>query len=59
MIDLKKYLSEGIGISMSTSMNTMGMGDPQMPNGDTPGSEPLPNKKKSKKKKSKKKKEKG
>ena len=55
MIDLKKYLSEEIGISIpnATSMNTMGMGDPQMPNGDTPGSEPLPNKKKSKKKKEK------
>ena len=53
MRDLKKYLSEEIGISMSTPMNTMGMGDPQMPNGDTPGSEPLPNKKKSKKKKEK------
>jgi hypothetical protein len=53
MIDLKQYLSEEIGASVSTPMNTMGMGDPQMPNDNTPGSEPLPIKKRSKKKKEK------
>lgn len=57
MKTLYKYLNENEGGTavMTTPGNTTGMGNPQMPEGDTPGSEPL-SKPKSEKEKIRKKK---
>lgn len=46
MKQLYKFLEEmgggsGPGLGAATPGNTTGMGNPQMPEGDTPGSEPL------------------